>query len=87
MSFVSMGPFHTVVAVGGGIQVRADDVGNDHQIAVRLKAHGQRPQYLRLVKYIDIVVDTDDELDVRIRHKSRQGRLFRLALGAFLTEM
>src|SRR5262245_27742736 len=35
--------FQEVIAVGGGIQMRADDVGNDYQVAVRLKSHRQCP--------------------------------------------
>src|SRR5262245_39047907 len=63
--------------------MRADDVGNDYQIAVGLKAHSQRPQNLCLIEYIDIIVDNDDELDIRVRYKGRQSRLLRLALGPF----
>ncbi len=64
--------------------MRADDVGNDDQIAIRLKSHGQRPEHLGFIEYINIVIDDDHMLNVRIGDKRAERRLFRLAFGPFL---
>ena len=64
--------------------MRADDVGDDHQIPVRLKAHRQRPKHLGFVEHIDVVVDDDHMFDVWIGDQGSERGLLRFAFGSFL---
>src|SRR5438094_10569509 len=55
------------VLLGGGIEIGAAGVGDDRDVAVGLTARGERPRDLAVVEDVDVLVDDDDPLPVRLR--------------------